>query len=586
MADLGEREQYRQRRRKPRPAREPTETQIHKDVSDAYDLVPELGNGYRWYDWPYRFLYWFGTGWRRRLYPRAFGTRVWRGLSWLIPFNEHDRNKVWSRENWLRNIFVAEDEHVNVAGIWLVELFPPTELPSLEAALDRNGWNKKPLTMPLDGNNREKLSKARAASGLMWWRLADLMDWDSNWLSGGDSIRTRLPDEFTMIELRAVQIGPSLTAVIAEFHLTDEAATALDGEWHKTHEPILMRGKPRWRSLNRKEAAYWRVQSKRRQLHSAAREWLTDKLPGFFTSNGEQLPLLDLMLFDKIDPTTAPPANLSREKAVAREDAYRALGISTHEYYQATSPDLPKLVLSPLDGRMHGALGEAPTWTLWGRRDAVVKALGEGGLAGYGGTDTNRAIASRLVDNMFNLFVMLAVSEFLHVTGKKYAVLRDRASTRHGKFRPRALRELRKSFLTLSLNLSSVQPDVSDFWSRNWRWDGDAQFTYNVAPRYKAMDRKAGRKIDDPIDYNADLKERQEKEFARLIAADRDYRDILSTVASLGASADSFKLGRIALWVAIVSLVVAVATVLLSELSGNSVLGWLWTLLRNWAGWA
>lgn len=585
MADLGEREKYRQRSRKPRPEREPGESQIHRDVSDAFELVPELGNGYRWYDWPYRFLRWFGTGWRRKLYPRTFGTRIWQGLNWLIPFNEHDRDRAWSRDSHMENIFVPEDEHVNVAGVWLVELFPPTELPSLEIALERNGWNKRPLTMPHDGNNREKLTRARTASGLTWWRLADLLDWDSKWLSLGDSMRTRLPEEFTMIELRAVQIGASLTAVIAEFHLADEIATSLDGEWHKVHEPMLLRDRPRWRSLNRKGAAYWQVQTKRKQLHSVARKWLSEKLPGFFASNSEELPLLDLMLFDKIDPTVAPPANLSRERAIRRDDAYRALGISNHDYYQATSPDLPKLVLSPLDTRMHEALGEAPTWTLWGKRDAIVKALGKDELSGYGGNDTNRAIASRLVDNMYNLFIMLAVSEFLEITGEKYAELRDRASTRHGRFRPAALRDLRRSFLTLSLNLSSVRPDVDDFWSRKWRWEGDAQFTYKVSPRYAAMERKAGRKIDDPIDFNAELKERHEKAFTQLLQADRDYRDILSTVASLGASADSFKLGRIALWVATISLLVAMAAVLLAELSGNSILGWVWAQISSWLGW-
>lgn len=584
MVDRGERERYRQRRRKPRPEREPGELEISKDIDEAYDLVPELGNGYRWYDWPYRFLYWIGTGWPRKLFTRSFRSRIWEGVNWFYPFNEYDRDKAWNPESRMHNIFVPADEHVNVAGIWLVELFPPTELPSLEAALKRNGWNRPPLGMPQDGNNQKKLEQARSASGPTWWRLADVMDWDAKWLSTPDSTREDLPSEFSYVELRAVQVGASLTAVIAEFHLNDDTATALDGEWHKPHEPMLLRARPRWRALDRQWAAYWRVQTKRKQLHYVAREWLASKVPGFFATNEEPLPLLDLMLFDKVDPTVAPPANLSREKAVKKDDAYRALGISLHDVYQATSPDLPKLVLSPLDGHMHEALGDDPTWTLWGKRDAIVKALGKGGLAGYG-NDMNRAIASRLVDNMYNLFVMLAVSEFLMVTEKKYAVLRDRASTRHGKFRPAALRDLRRTFLTLSLDLSSVRPDIDAFWNRSWRWEGDARFTYDLAPRYKARDRREGRKVPDPIDFNADLKERQMKAFTRLVDADRDYRDILSTVASLGASADSFKLGRIALWVAIVSLVVAVATILFSEFSDASVLGWLWAHLKSWAGW-
>jgi hypothetical protein len=49
---LGEREKYRQKRRRPRPARDPGEPLYSKFIEDVSDLIPEAGEGYRWYDYP------------------------------------------------------------------------------------------------------------------------------------------------------------------------------------------------------------------------------------------------------------------------------------------------------------------------------------------------------------------------------------------------------------------------------------------------------------------------------------------------------------------------------------------------------
>ncbi len=54
-----------------------------------------------------------------------------------------------------------------------------------------------------------------------------------------------------------------------------------------------------------------------------------------------------------------------------------------------------------------------------------MEALDEKGFDGYG-SDVNRAIAARLVDNMYNLFVMLAVTDFLAVSEGQRAEIRDK----------------------------------------------------------------------------------------------------------------------------------------------------------------
>jgi hypothetical protein len=276
---------------------------------------------------------------------------------------------------------------------------------------------------------------------------------------------------------------------------------------------------------------------------------------------------------DKLDPSEVSWKDMTQPERVVLSDALRALGLADYDIARLVSPDLPKLVLTALEGSLHEALGDDPTWTLWGKRDAVIDALGNDALGGYG-ADRNHAIASRLVDNMYNLFVMIAVSEFLSITESKYAKLRDQATTRHGHFRPAALRELRRGFLTLSLNLVGVHRDVESFWARPWRWEGDAVFSWRDATKTKVGDAesKEAELTRAAATFNERLRERHDIRFARLLEADRNYRDILSTVASLGASVDAFKTGRWAVWVALGSLAVAVLALLITDQGNNNLL--------------
>lgn len=577
MVELGDREKYRQRRRRPRAPREESGIEISDEVAAVFDLVPEAGEGYRWYDYPYRLLWWLNTGWRRKFMPPFMRKWLNNGVNWLIPFNEHDRDFAESLDSWMHNIRAPRDEHVTTPSIWLVELFPPADLPRLEAALRKNGWDVRQRFSPIDERNHVMLARSRSGGGSMWWNLINVVRHDRNWF-GMDAVRERIPPEFDYIELKAVQVGQGLTAVVAEFHLQDEAAQALDVEWHKQHEPLLLWERPRPRSLDRHWATIHQVQLARRSMHYAARDWLTARLPGFFARMERPQPLLELMLFDKLDPTLLPQPAQNRDQRVSEDDALRALGIERPVFRMLTSPDIPKLVLHCQRRIGKDPLGDDPTWTLWGSRPAVLREVGPENFEYIGGND-NQNIAYRLVNSMRNLFLMISVSGYLEAAEERFAEIRDRASARHGKFRPQAIHELRQSFLTLSLDLASMQRDVAAFWKRSWYWEGDPQFSYVPTPDELARARKEKESPEAPINFNERLKERHEDWFEQLRQADSDYRDILSTVSSLGSSADAFRTGRLALWVAVVSLVVAVATVLMSQVGGKSLFEWLWQMI-------
>ncbi|WP_193215215.1 hypothetical protein, partial [Luteolibacter marinus] len=120
-------------------------------------------------------------------------------------------------------------------------------------------------------------------------------------------------------------------------------------------------------------------------------------------------PLLELMLFDKLDPTLLPQPAQNRDQRVSEDDALRALGIERPVFRMLTSSDIPKLVLHCQQQIGKDPLGDDPTWTLWGSRPAVLKAVGPENFRYIGGND-NQNIAHRLVNNMRNLFLMISVS--------------------------------------------------------------------------------------------------------------------------------------------------------------------------------
>ncbi|MFT0763055.1 hypothetical protein VRY54_08365 [Actinomyces sp. F1_1611] len=183
----------------------------------------------------------------------------------------------------------------------------------------------------------------------------------------------------------------------------------------------------------------------------------------------------------------------------------RARGIERSVFHMLTSPDVPKLVLHSLQRVEKDPLGNDSTWTLWGSRPAVLKAVGPESLDYVGELD-NQKIAHRLVDSTSNLFLMLSVSVHPEATEERFAEVRDSASARHGKFRTRAIRELRQSFLTLSLDPASMQCDVAAFWKRPGYGEGDQEFSYVPTPDERSRTRKAKKSPGAPISFNDRLK--------------------------------------------------------------------------------
>ncbi|QCB22278.1 hypothetical protein [Streptomyces sp. SS52] len=156
-----------------------------------------------------------------------------------------------------------------------------------------------------------------------------------------------------------------------------------------------------------------------------------------------------------------------------------------------------------------------------------------------------------------------------------YSQLRDEARTRHGKFSARRLKNMRDSFLALSMDLSSAVRDLSQFHQSHVLSGRIPVFVVQDAPWMASRFTGTGHD-HSPINFTQMLANRQKEQVAELAVEDKDYREILTAVASLGASIDTFKMGRIALWVALISLIVSLVALLLAEVQSDTVLSHLW----------
>ncbi|GAA4483780.1 hypothetical protein GCM10023191_005940 [Actinoallomurus oryzae] len=310
-----------------------------------------------------------------------------------------------------------------------------------------------------------------------------------------------------------------------------------------------------------------KTQEARLSLHMAAREWLSNTCPGAFSEAGKQQPVIDLLLLEEHDPTLGERTD--RELG----DALRAIGLTESATVHRSSEYLPGLLLEPVDERMCPALAGRPTWALWGQRTKVaVSAIRD--ISVYGLEQVN-AISYMVNQIARNFFVSLAISELLRLSEERYAALRDSAKTQHGHFKGRHLARLRETFLTLSLDLTSTYRDIQHF-NTSSNGEYDITFTMTEAPWITKEREAAGDTDRREIDLVKNMKEKQIESAEKLVSSDNDYRDIMSTVASLWASSDTFKIGRLALWVSLTSLLVAL---LVADYSGDLIVVHIWKWL-------
>lgn len=530
---------------------------ISAKVARLHALVPEIGSRWRWYDIPYKLFHWVLTGWRRKLVPKRLRQALNRGMNFLLAFNHYDRQKVQLRTDPRENLIVPPGEEVLQGGFWVVEFFPPSHYSSLQESLRKNGWDSERPFLRHDGTNAEQVAQARHGSGFLWSRLGAVTDTKSKFPTF-DAKREALPEEFDYIELTAMQIGRSLTAVTAFVRLSETGQRSLDTKLKEQREPTL-----RWQGLKRPDvqgrlfSAYHSTQEERKRLHDLARAWLTARCGGFFAGTPMGQPLVDFSLFAKWDPLG------DTSDSLAMRDSLRALGFNETVAYHYVSPQLPGAVLIPpptLDSRRTGLRN------CWGVVGSLPRVSALSDKRGYGtGPPSVPTLAATHDDAIRAFGLYVAVQSYMDEVRRTHAISIDEAKSRHGRYSARRLESLRFEMLSSSLDLSVVARDVAELWTDQWRHLAGIKVTAEPAPGMQPLH-------PDGFDLIGEWEQRRAQVFGDLIEEDRVYREVLSTASSLGASAESSRLGRRALVASFASLGVAIVAVLVANTGGDTLL--------------
>lgn len=501
------------------------------------ELVPEIGTAWRWYDIPYRLLFSLQNSWRRKIFPRSWLRRLNRALNFFVVFEEYDRWEATPRDEPMDNLIIPATEEVNQGGLWIIEFFPPSYSTMLTRALQKNGWGKHDYFRMMEGSSAEQIAKARRSHGTWWSRIGTVSSPQSRYLLP-DAHEENLPEEFDHIELTAFQLGRSLTAVAAFVTFSEYGTGALNRVWKAEHEPFF-----KWRGLRRPElenryfSAIRATQSERKRLHNLARTWLSKRCGGYFADTDEGQPVIDFTVFAEFDPTAE---NALRNPS----EPLGSLGIEDHSPYNYVSEQTPDAVFLPGYALRQTEDALRNSWAMVGHYKTLSMSDNE---PNYGKPHSVPALAKSRDWAVQDFLLRIGVRQYVKQLRATFSAARDTARTKHGQFSPRQLEQLRHELLTTSLDLPAVARDTEllSKWHR---------ITVNAVPL-----------PGDPYppeEFN--LIERFEEErssaFEELLQEDLAYRDVLSTAASLGASAADARLSRRSMIVAAASLAVAFIT--------------------------
>lgn len=507
----------------------------------ALENYGHIGSRWRWYDIPYRLMFWLSNGVCRGFLPKSILRFLNRGMNFLYAFNDLERLRSMPVGDPLYHLVLPSEERIKVSGVWVVEFFPPSQFVNLVKSLERNGWDRTEASLSSRGTQSEWVESARRRGTISWTRLGSVEDKDSNMLMI-DAKKGRLPEPFSVVSLTSIQIGASLTAVVAFFRFKErDGCPSIDDVRRATRKPALLwRGLRRPQTLDPRAATQVAMQEERQRIHDLARKWMSSRVPGHFSGTRLGQPVMDLVLFDLFDPTV-------ETDSLAAQDALAGLGVEARPFERFSSPDVPGVSFLPAEQRTVSRR-LANSWVAVGRYATLEAATDS---SGYGDRPLSpRTLAYRYDMQMQSLLIRVGTRKYVQQTLETYSELFDLAHAKHRRFKPRENDRLARQLLGTSLDLPLVAKDIKQTWSywpREIRLIGESDLPLKRS-------RNALNVWGEDLNRSLD----------ELIAMDETYRDVLSTAASLTGASQNTRIARWALFIAFVTLIVALVTLVVA----------------------
>lgn len=533
----------------------PRKKRPDSDLEHPYEpSIPDIGNGRRWYDLPYKSIRALQRTKISLRLPARWQAWIRIASNFLYQTHHADERRQSARTYRFDNAEIPSGEGVQVPNAWVVEYFTASNVGLLYKAMRRSGWDG-PRFIGSINDGTTSLTSSRRGGGNTWWRMVHLTSKKHNG-TYLESHRAKLPRGVSSVELIGVSIGSGVTAVVAQFSLDDSISEELNLQLRKAHTWEVLRRKGQIAvAQSPKAVLHHHTQRARTRVHNELRQWMVETLPGAFAAAKQPHPLFDLVFFDVADPLVIDSDGRSSEN-----DALRGIGVDQLPVSTQTSPELPGLVLDQGRHRAWDPDLTGNVWTLWGNKSAID------GLARGTGWSGPEAAGSQVGSRTTDFMARSGLTALLRAMRREATVARDNARRLHGGMSGRDVKRLRNRLLTFSLDMTTIEADVKEYNSRRWM-DREPQFFLDSPAWLKRDDKRTGHKTWPAIDMNKRIRKEQKRLARELVLFDAQYREVLSTVSSLGASLDSRRVQRLAIGISVVSLVVALVTLWVTQQS-------------------
>ncbi|MDY0828882.1 hypothetical protein SK224_07040 [Microbacterium sp. BG28] len=507
-----------------------TADQAEAEVRREFELVPWIGERWRWYDWPYRLLTVVIFGRHvRRLWPSYVRRGANRLMNLLEAFNYLQRERISHLDDPLYTLRLPDTEKVRLPVFWLVEYYSPSHAAELLKRLSQGKW-RRDISRPGDLPHKSFRRGRDARNPASWEHIATFVPLTSQ-LPSFAGTRTKLPSDFARVDLQLIPIGSSLTAVVAAFTLNTTAEHALDSALREPHDPQLHWSKGTLQVRERMFVGIRRVQAERERLHDAGRSWLARELPGAFAERDKpQHPALDLLWMNHYDP-------MAPERSREFSNYPRALGLDNSPFRRTVLPEYEGMRLDDYWSEHDGHERRDEGWQLVSRPD-------ERSDGGGGGT----TLIGSLNHVVPGLITRLGLFALLDEKQVQAARARDAAHRLHAKRPVASASALRRAVLKGGLDLATIADDIEALSASSYRYG----WTLPAIEIHKTGEGRADSRPNKNVVRG--WAKRQRSWARELRQQDASLTEILGLSASLSASIDSIRSQRWSLAVALLSL--------------------------------
>lgn len=199
-----------------------------------------------------------------------------------------------------------EDEYVLVHAVWAVEAYTPRFASDFIRRLEALGFGRDEGLYGRRGLRASIESRRRSPGGGAWINLGTVFPTGTQRVLFGSGIERPLPGGVSCIRASLHMLTPSVTILVAQVVLEDEAAESYDRILRRTDFDQEVRTNRSGRiSLVTADQQKTRVLAERRaELRDLAALWIRENLPGVFAheTGGHPIPTADLLTTEVLIP--------------------------------------------------------------------------------------------------------------------------------------------------------------------------------------------------------------------------------------------------------------------------------------------